>query len=117
MYYDLEKKIDEYSSELFADLGLASLPEDDKADLFARLEDHLHRVILAVLGPVLNQDEFLKIKQGIDHEDYHALDEVLSANPQYKNELEAKIDVEFNKLKLTITEEQKNAGTGTEPFG
>lgn len=115
MYYDLEKKIDDYSAELFADLGLAILPEDDKADLYARLEDHLHQVILSVLRPLLSASEIAKIKQAFDQEDYHALDEVLKGYPQYKDSLETKIDEEFKKLKLTIAEEQKHAGSGKDP--
>lgn len=112
MYYDLEKKIDEYSAELFADLGLVTLSEDSKADLYARLEDHLHQVILDVLRPLLESAAIAKIKQALDQEDYHALDEVLKGYPQYKSQLETKIDEEFKKLKLTIAEEQTHEGTG-----
>ena len=53
MYYDLEQKIEDYSGELFADLGLATLTEDDKADLYARVQEHLHQVIVEILRPFL----------------------------------------------------------------
>lgn len=113
MYYDLEKKIEEYSEELFNDLGLATLTEDDKADLYARVQEHLHQVIVEILRPHLAQAEIAKIKQSVGQEDYHALDQILANYPQYKETLETKIDEEFEKLKLTIAEEQKNAGSGT----
>ncbi|OGE79215.1 MAG: hypothetical protein A2751_04450 [Candidatus Doudnabacteria bacterium RIFCSPHIGHO2_01_FULL_46_14] len=113
MYYDLEQKIEDYSEELFSDLGLASLSEDDKADLFARVQEHLHQVIVEVLRPLLPAPEITKMKQSLNQEDYHALDLVLAAYPQHKEAMEAKIDEEFEKLKLTIAEEQKNAGFGT----
>ena len=110
MYYDLEQKIEDYSEELFSDLGLATLTEDDKADLYARVQDHLHRVIVEILRPLLPGKEVAKIKQSVDEEDYHALDQTLSAFPQYKDTMEAKIDEEFEKLKLTISEEQRHGG-------
>jgi len=110
MYYDLEQKIEDYSEELFNDLGVATLTEDDKADLYARVQEHLHKVIVEILRPFLPAGEIAKIKQSVDQEDYHALDQVLSAHPQYKDTMEAKIDEEFEKLKLTIAEEQRNAG-------
>ena len=113
MYSDLEKKIDDYSAELFADLGLAALPEDSKADLYARFEDRLHRVIMLFLKPILDPTAMSQIKQAVENEDYHALNQVLGKFPQYKSDLEAKIDEEFKKLKLTITEEKKDAGHGT----
>ncbi len=115
MEYDLEKRIDDYSAELFADLGLASLSEEGKADLYARLEDHLHRVIISVLRPLVDDGKIAKLKQALDHEDYHPAGEILRAHPQYKNDLESKIEEEFNRLKLTIAEEQKNVGTGKDP--
>ena len=115
MGYDLEKKIDDYSAELFTDLGLASLSEEGKADLYARLEEHLHRAILSVVRPLVEAAEIIKINQALDHEDYYAVGEVLRSYPQYKNNLESKIDEEFNKLRLIIVEEQKNARTGTDP--
>lgn len=110
MYYDLEKKIEEYSEEVFVDLGLATLSEDVKADLYARVQEHLHKVIISVLEPLIAPEELAKVQQALDQEDYHAVNTSLARYPQYKEALETKIDEEFNKLKLTMTEEQKNAG-------
>ena len=109
MYYDLEQKIEDYSEELFVDLGLATLTEETKADLFARVQNHLHQVIVEFLRPRLAAGEIAKINQALNEEDYHSLDMVLKEYPQYKDALETKIDEEFLKLKLTISEEQKNA--------
>ena len=111
MYYDLEEKIENYSEDLFNDLGLASLDEEGKADLYARVQDNLHRAIAEALKDLLPQSELSKIKQALDQEDYHALDLVLKEYPQYKDTLETKIDEEFKKLKLTIAEEQRNEGS------
>lgn len=116
MYYDLGQKIEDYSEELFNDLGVATLSEDDKADLYARVQEHLHQVIVKILHPLLPPAEIAKIKQSLGQEDYHALNRILANYPQYKDTLETKIDEEFKKLKLTIAEEQKNAGSGTNSF-
>ncbi|OGE76935.1 MAG: hypothetical protein A3C85_01345 [Candidatus Doudnabacteria bacterium RIFCSPHIGHO2_02_FULL_48_21] len=109
MYYDLEQKIEDYSEELFIDLGLATLTEETKADLFARVQNHLHQVIAEIVKQYLPAPDVTKINQALSEEDYRALDVVLKNYPQYKEQLETKIDEEFAKLKQTISEEQTNA--------
>lgn len=106
--YDLDKRIDEYSEELFADLGLVTLPEEKKAEIYARVQEHLHRLILEILTRLLNQREIAKTEEALEQENYHALGKILKRHPKFKNELEQKINQELANLKLTITKEQKN---------
>lgn len=114
---NLNKKIDEYSEELFADLGLVSLAEEKKADLYARIQEHLHRVILETLKKVLNEGEISRIHNALEQEDYRTLNKLLKKYPQYKDILEERIETEFLNLKLIIAEEQKNAAPGTAEEG
>lgn len=107
--YHLDKKIDEYSEELFVDLGLVTLPEERKADIYARLQENLHRVIIKTLGPSLGEAELSKIHEALEQEDYRGLGKILKRYPQYQNALEEKIEQEYQNLKLTIGEELKNA--------
>lgn len=113
----LAEKIDQYSDELFADLGLVTLSEEEKADIFARLEEHLHKVILEMVAPVATRKELSKIERALDGENYQQVGRLLEQFSQLKNKLEQKIEQEFQILKLTIAEEQKHAksglGTGT----
>ncbi len=108
--YDLDKKLDEYSEELFVDLGLTALPEEEKADIYARLEERLHHVILNTLTPTLSSAEFAKINLALEQEDYRGLSKILKKHPQFKVLLEEKIQKEFDQLKLTVAQEQKHAG-------
>lgn len=105
----LGRKIDEFSDELFVDLGLVSLPEEKKAEIYARLQDHLHSVILGSLAKVLSQIQLSEIQAAVDQEDYRRLNKLLKKYPQHLAGLEAKVQQEFDKLKLTIAKEQKNA--------
>ena len=111
MAYEFEKKIEDFSEDIFGDLGSAMLTEDDKADVYARVQDRLHRVILFELQPLLSGAEMGSIRSAIEQEDYYALDAILEKYPEYKNTLETKIDEDLQGLKSTITEEQRNAGT------
>lgn len=111
--YDLDKKIDEYSDELFSDLGVVSLSEEKKADIYARVEEHFHRVIVATLTPVLNREQLRQVTDALDQEDYRMLGKILKKYPQHIEELENKIDEEMQSLKLIITEEEKNATMGS----
>ena len=110
----LDKKIDEYSDELFLDLGLVSLPEEQKADIYARLQDHLHRVILQTLSKVLSAAEIERIKTTLEQEDYKSLSKIFKKYPQFLKELGSKVQEEFDRLKVIIREEQKHA---REPSG
>lgn len=107
---NLDKKIEEYSEELFADLGLMALPEEKKADIYARLQEHFHKAILnAAVGKLSDKD--LKTTQtALEQEDYAVLAECLRKYTGLQTELEDKIEQEYNALKLIIAEEQKNAG-------
>ncbi len=120
--YDLEKEIQNYSDDLFTDLGLAALSEDRKADVFARLQEHLHRVILETLRPVMTADETLEIEELLEQEDYHEFALAIRKHSEKKQELEEKISEEFEKLKLIILEEQRYAnpkfpGGATSSYG
>jgi hypothetical protein len=110
---DLNKRIEEYSEELFADLGPVALPEEKKADVYARVQEHLHRIILATLTPVLGHAEISRIHETLEQEDYRALGKILKHYPQYQQTVDTRIDEEFKNLKLMIAEEQKNASSGT----
>lgn len=107
--YNLDKKIDEYSEELFTDLGLTALPEEAKADIYARVQDHLHRVIIDTLSPLVRPADAGRIKIALGHEDYRALDIVVRRYPQFKDEVQTKIDQKFVNLKQIIAEEQQHA--------
>lgn len=107
--YNLDKQIDEYSEELFADLGLAILPEEQKADLYARVQEHLHAVIIELLRPMVRPDELTSLHAALEQEDYRVLGRTLKRYSQLKKPLEDKIEAEFQKLKLTIAEELKHA--------
>lgn len=109
--YDLGKEIDEYSEELFADLGPVPLPEEKKADIYARLKERLHRVIANTFEPVLKAEEFNRIHQALDQEDYRSLARILKRYSQFISALKGRVESEFKNLKLTIAEEQKNAGS------
>lgn len=110
--YDLAKKMDEYSDELFLDLGLITSPEEQKADIYARLQDHLHSVVLASFKKVLNRKEMTKLRTALEQEDYRRLNEILKLHPKQQAELEQKIQSEYDRLKLIISKEQKKLGSG-----
>lgn len=105
----LDKKIDQYSDELYTDLGLMDWPEEQKAEIYARIEDHLHKVILETLGKVLKAKETRAIRSVLEQEDYARLAGILKHYPQHAAALEQKVQEEFDRLKITITEEQKHA--------
>ena len=102
---------------MFVDLGLTSLPEEQKAEIFARVQDHIRKVIMEVFAKVLSQKESARMKQALEQENYHGVGRILKKYGQFKNELEDKIDKEFDQLKQTITEEQKHAGTPGNSYG
>lgn len=106
---ELDKKIDQYSDELFLDLGLTNLPEDKKAEIYARLQDHLHYVIVSSLAKLLKPEELSEIRTAIDQEDYGELNKLLKKYPEHITDLEARVQEEYDSLKLIIAEEQKNA--------
>lgn len=106
--YDLGKKIDEFSDELYIDLGLADLPEERKADLFARIQEHLHQALLATLRGVLGEKELGEVRTTLDQEDYGRLASILNRYPAHKSEIEKKLETEMQNLKVIISEEQKN---------
>lgn len=114
--YDLSKKIDEYSEELYFDLGLTGLAEEQKADLYARIQDHLHAVILEAAIEVLRPRELQDLRSGFEQEDYRGLGRILKNHPEFAKDFDEKIKEELGKLKLTIAEEQKHAaGEGAPP--
>lgn len=106
---ELDKKIDQYSDELYEDLGGIDLPEEKKAEIYARLQDHLHAVILETLKKVLGSRQMEEIEKLLEQENYVRLAEILKGYRQYTSELEQKVQEEFDKLKVTLLEEQKHA--------
>lgn len=106
---DLGKKIDEYSEEVFVDLGLTALPEERKAEIFARLQDHLHQAILKELNPLIRSSDLANISAALEEENYQTVDRILKRYPLYKQRLESKIEREFQKLKSILGEEQLHA--------
>lgn len=111
---DLGQKIEEYAEALHADLGLVHLPDEQKADLFARLEEHLHEIIVRAVSPVLSHKENTRIHQALEQENYETVGKILKHHPELGEKIEKEMTRGFNELKLTIAEEQKNAGSGTE---
>jgi|SRR3990167_9979769 len=107
----LNEKIDEYSEGLFVDLGLSDLPEDRKAEIYARVQDHLHQVMFSMLAPHIGPAEISDLRLAVEAEDYDKLEKILNRHPQYRAELETTMEQEFNNLKNVIAEEQKNAGS------
>ena len=107
--YHLGEIIDEYTEELFVDLGLTTLPEEKKADLFARIEEHLHKVILDTLAPILGKKYLREIEDALEQENYQALGKIMKRFPLYQDLLEDKIEEEFKKLKKTIIREHLHA--------
>lgn len=112
---ELDKKIDEYSEELFVDLGLTNLPEEKKAEIYARLEDHLHQVILDYLKKVLDNKVTEKVRIALEQEDYRRLASILKRYQRLRTALEEQVQKEFDNLKAVMAEELKHAGqtTGT----
>ena len=106
----LDQKIDEYLEELFLDLGLSTLTEEEKADMYARIQQRLHQVILQTLSPVAGSDQGEKLRLALEAEDYEALNTILESYPQFEDELQNRIDQEFANFRLIIQEEQRNAG-------
>ena len=106
--YDLEQKIEDYSGELFVDLGVSSLSEEQKADLYARVQEHFHKVMIDLFSPVLNSAQLHQLVESLDQEDYEFLKNVLQKHPEISANLEDRIEREFSRLKLTITQEQAN---------
>lgn len=114
--HDLDKKIEDYSEELFVDLGLVSLTEEEKADIYARLQDHLHAAIIATAdnGGIRSSD-LERIKESLDQEDYEALGDILKKYPAIKEPLDDKIEQEFMSFKTIIGKEHENVRRNQDP--
>lgn len=111
---DLDQKISGYSEELFLDLGLTRASEDEKADMYARIQDHMHEFIMKNLVHVFSTDDIEQINMSLEQEDYETLAHILDTKPVFKQSLEVRLDEEFASLKNIITEEQKNNQTGNQ---
>lgn len=107
--YNLEKKIEEYCEELFVDLGLLDMSEEKKAEIYARVEDHLQKIILETLTPALAQEVLAKINLAFEQENYKMLEDALKKHSKIREALEEKIETELRILKTTIAEEQQHA--------
>ena len=106
--YQLDKKIDEYSESLFTDLGLSNLKEEEKADIYARVQEHIHSIMFQTLTPVISAKDITSIREHIAQENYRKLEEVLHRYPKAHEQLEKKIQDEYNNLKTIISEELKH---------
>ena len=106
--YDLEQKIEDYSRELFVDLGVSNLSEDQKADLYARVQEHFHKVMVEAFSRILNPKELDRLIESLDQEDYEFLKNILQRHPEITPNVEDKIEQEFGRLKMAITKEQEN---------
>jgi len=104
---DLGHKIEEYVDELFDDLGPTELPEDKKADIFARVEERLHKLILNRAGPGLPRDKAGALASALQQQDYAAADKLLKLASNDTNSLNRAIDQEMKEFKQIIEKEQK----------
>lgn len=106
--FDFAKKITEYSDELFTDLGMEAFPEEEKAEIYARVQEHIHQVITDSLRPVVETSLLQKARRALEEENYIAVDKILEKHPKVKTHLEETIDSEFHKFKSMVIEEQKH---------
>ena len=95
---DLEEKIEEYADGLFEDLGFTDLPEERKAEIFARVEEHLHNVIVDELSRDLDAVKMEVLKKALSQQDYKVASGVLDM-AEKKVVLENRIERELNQLK------------------
>ena len=105
---DLEEKIEEYADGLFEDLGFTDLPEERKAEIFARVEEHLHNVIVDELSRDLDAVKMEVLKKALSQQDYKVASGVLDM-AEKKVVLENRIERELNQLKAVIKREQRYA--------
>ena len=111
---NVAQKVEEFTEELFVDLGLAALPEEKKADIFARVEEHFRQAIIGSLRELTPRADVSRLERALSEERTEALDRLLSKYPQHRQAVENKIEEELQKLKLIIAEEQ-NDGQGDPP--
>lgn len=114
---NLGEKIDKYADELFTDLGLVDLPEDQRADIFARIEERFEQVVISEISDIISISDRAELKQAFDEQDYEAVERVLNRYPQRLSRLEHKVDLELNRLKDLIAAEQKNVERAGTPSG
>ena len=107
---ELNKRIEEFSEELYVDLSPVSLPEEVKADIYARIEERLHQVIMDMVSPKLGPQGSGAIKDALDHEDYPGLADLLARHDKLTKEVQDRIEEELKNLKATISQEQQHAG-------
>ena len=106
--YQLDKKVDEYSESLFTDLGLSNLQEEEKADIYARVQEHIHSIMFETLTPIISAKAIASIREDIAEENYRNLEEVLHRYPKAREHLEKRIQTGYNNLKNIISEELKH---------
>ena len=107
---EFNKRIEEFSEELYADLSPVPLPEEVKADIYARIEERLHQVIMDIVSPKLGSVGSSAIKDALDHEDYPRLSDMLSRHDKLTQEVQHRIEEELKNSKVTISQEQQHAG-------
>ena len=106
---DLEKKIDELSDSLFLELNLKPTTEESKAEIFAHIQDALHKVIFDTYEAVLKSEEKQLVKRCLEGENYNALEDVFRKYPKLEEELEQKLPLVLGQLKEIFVKEQENA--------
>jgi len=103
---DLEEKIEEYADGLFEDLGFSDLPEERKAEIFARVEERLHKVIVDELSADLDSSKMEILKKALSQQDYKIASGILDMTEK-KDILKRRIERELNQLKKVIEKEQR----------
>ncbi|MBI4050033.1 MAG: hypothetical protein HY398_01130 [Candidatus Doudnabacteria bacterium] len=111
---NIGQKIEELSETLHADLGLAHLSDEEKADLFARLQEHLHEIMFNAVRGALSHKENQRLRAALEQENYDVVGRILKHHRELEKKIEEEMERGASELKLTITEEQKNAGSGNE---
>lgn len=105
---NLAEKIDNYTDELYADLGLVEMTDEQKAHVFARVEEHLYQAISSGLSYVESKDK-KELQVALEQQNYSAAMEVVARYPASAHLVEKAVDRELKKIKFLIIEEQNNA--------
>ena len=105
----LGEKIEDYVDELFSDLGLVDLPEEQKAQVFARVEERLHQVVMEKVKADLPTGQFEVLKKALEQQDYKVAAGILDLSPEKKTVLEKSVEHELNNLRGVIAKERRYA--------
>ena len=104
---DLTEKIEKYTDGLFEDLGPTELSEERKADIFARVEERLQKVIISEAQRELPLKQRDILNKALEQQDYVVVSGMLNLSEERKARLENKIEHELNQLRSVIRKEQR----------